>query len=98
LTPPRTPTESNGNIPWRVLSIERFADEQRELNAKINEGLWAIRSTMEKGFADLDSRIKVHDERKQIATKVVIGCLTAFAVALVGWLLNISRIVQSAKL
>lgn len=91
-------TSGFSSVPFRLEQVEDHVREQRELNAKLNEGLWALRATMEKGLGALSDRIKQHDESRDMWRKIVIAVLSALALGLVGFLLKISVMVQGARL
>ncbi len=94
----RRPTAEMATIPLRLEHVEEHVKEQRRLNEGLTEGLWALRMTLEKGLNDLSSRMKTHDESRDLWRKVLISVLGGVALLLLGWLANISRIVQGAKI
>jgi hypothetical protein len=93
------------DVPRRIGVVEDHVKEQRELNMKLTEGLWALRTALEKGTATVDAaltamstRIQVHDDRRAFWLKVSLSVVSALALMLIVWLARISYIVQSNKL
>lgn len=86
------------DLPRRVEKVETHVDEQRRFNAQLTEGIWALKSMVEKSVGELSARIKIHDDRRAFWLKVAIGVMTAVALTLMGWIMKISYIVQTSKL
>jgi hypothetical protein len=79
----RRATGELGTIPFRMEQVEAHVKEQRMLNEKVSEGLWAIRALLEKGIADMAARVDVHDKAKKKTERYVHSIGAGLAVAVI---------------
>jgi hypothetical protein len=91
-------TAEHSTLPYRLEQVEAHMKEQRELNAKLNEGLWAIRSALELGLKSLSDRVSEHDKAKAGRDKFAQSVWAAVAIAAIMAAAKVASIVQGSHL
>ncbi|HZE50662.1 MAG TPA: hypothetical protein VE074_13925 [Jatrophihabitantaceae bacterium] len=85
-------------VPYRLDQVEEHVRQQRELNMKINEGLYALNHSLALGIATLTTRMEAHDKAKDRWRAMVMTVASGVALALILFLAKVTWMMQSAKL
>lgn len=94
----RQTAEHAGTLPFRMDQLEDHVREQRDLNQKLNEGLWAIRMSIDGGMAALSARVDKHDIDLRKREKFSQGVMLAIAAAVIGALVTFAVRTRNAQL
>lgn len=93
LTPPTDP-----HIIYRIEKVEHLTEQLETEKTKLSESILMLGVKIENGLYQLSDKIKEFEGRRQFWNKILIGIVTAGAIALITQLLRISYVVQSSKL
>ncbi len=93
LIPPPDP-----HILYRLEKVENQAEELEIEKKKLSDSILMLGVKIENGLFQLSDKIKEFENRRQFWNKILIGILTAGALALITQLLRISYVVQSNRI
>lgn len=93
LTPPTDP-----HVLYRLEKIENQTEQLETEKIKLSESILMLGIKIENGLFQLSEKIKEFEGRRQFWNKILIGIVTAGAIALITQLLRISYVVQSSRL
>lgn len=86
------------HIIYRLEKVEEQTEELGTLKNKLSESILMLGVRVENGLLQLSDKIREFENRRQFWNKILIGVLTAVAIAVVTQLLRISYVVQSNKI
>lgn len=97
LTPPPIPPPYENNISYRLSKVEEQAEELEVEKRKLSDAVLLLGIQIQSGLAELSARIKHFEERKTFWNRVLIGIISAGAIAIISHLLHLSYIVQTNR-
>lgn len=92
LIPPTDP-----HIVYRLEKVENLTEQLETEKTKLSESILMLGVKIENGLFQLSDKIKEFESRRQFWNKILIGIITAGAIALITQLLRISYVVQSSR-
>ncbi len=102
-TPPRLqaippPFHGDAHLVYRIEKLEDHSDELDKEKRRLSDAVLLLGIKLEAGLAELSNKIKHFEERKTFWNRILIGIITAGAIAIVTHLLRISYIVQANRI